>query len=170
MYSLQFPFQLQRVRQNPPAAEMPTAPMECVWLIAGLQPHLAWVTLMRLWCRAIKAPRINQLSTHTLRRESHCHGSTTRVLCRRAPAQATKVACGRSICYTGSLLSVVIAVFRCPYFPYLVYLVWVRRVFRLWSRQKKCTWKDPYVYSKRLKRWVRYGVHYAYSTAAILAT
>ena len=54
--------------------------------------------------------------------------------------------------------------------PVLVYLVWVRRVFRLWSRQKKCTWKDPYVYSKRPKRWARNGVYFAYSTAAILAT
>ena len=28
-----------------------------------------------LWCRAIMAPRMNQISTHTLRRESLCHGS-----------------------------------------------------------------------------------------------
>ena len=47
--------------------------MECVWLIAGLQPHLAQVILIRLWgwvglhtcgAWAIMAPRINQLSPH----------------------------------------------------------------------------------------------------------
>ena len=49
--------------------------VECVWLMAGLQPHLAWVRLIRLWLggaahlwcmRAIMAPRINQ-HTHSRR-------------------------------------------------------------------------------------------------------
>ena len=52
--------------------------VECVLLMDGLQPHLAWVRLIglwlggaaHLWCmRVIMAPRINQPSTHTLEEE-----------------------------------------------------------------------------------------------------
>ena len=87
----------------------------CVLMIAGLQPHLAWVTLIRLWlggaahlwCRAIMAPRINQPShTHTgreplawqhipsaLAHVTSCqqinwlYTTTTCVLCQRSPAK-----------------------------------------------------------------------------------
>ena len=99
-------------------------PVECVWLIAGLQPHLVWVRLVRLWARWGCTPVVQSnhgtqdkpdINTHS--GESHCHGSTyhllgkyhlaisnkrifkhttsTGVLCRRAPAKATKVACGK---------------------------------------------------------------------------
>ena len=61
-----------------PGCSIKNTTVECVWLIAGLQPHLAWVWLIRLWGRVrlhscgawtIMAPKINQLSTHILRRE-----------------------------------------------------------------------------------------------------
>ena len=61
----------------------------CVWLKAGLQPHLARVTLIRLWagwgCTSVVQSNHGTqdkpaITTHTLRRESHCHGSTLDLL------------------------------------------------------------------------------------------
>ena len=94
--------------------------VECVLLIAGLQPHLAWVRLIRLWgCTPVVQSNHGTqdkpaITTHTQERAtvttahyicSACtilpfpingySQTTTCVLCQRGPAKATYVVCSR---------------------------------------------------------------------------
>ena len=100
----------------------------CVWLLAGLQPHLVWVTLIRLWAGWGCTPVVQSnhgtqdkpaITTHTQERDTvmaACYICSVNTIlsspinefsnkiypCRRAQAKATKVVCGRVVCYTGT--------------------------------------------------------------------
>ena len=126
--------------------------VECVWLIAGLQPHLAWVRLIGLWgwlglhtcgAWATMAPRMNQLSPHTLRREplswQHvpsarripwCHLQKLHLQINIDPClvsegprkKNTKVACGR-VCHSGVVVGVVFLFSVTDYLMFLWYKI-----------------------------------------------